>query len=126
MCLQVISDCKPFSSFKADETYHVLETAQQFAEEVAADFPLAPYDPMAPAEQVLKDCLNLCTHADIVAHAGKELALRCCKTDPEKYNKEASKKELISPVIFAAAALAGMTKRLLHLSMHPAACCCTR
>jgi hypothetical protein len=80
---------------------------------------------LAQAEQVLKDCLNLSTHADIVAHAGKELALRCCKTDPEKYNKEASKKELISPVVFAAAALAGMTERLMHLSMLPAACCRT-
>lgn len=105
--LQVISDCQPFSDFKADDAYAVLNTAQRAAEDAAAEFPLAPYDPTAQADLVLRECLNLQTHYDIIQHAGKELAMRCCKTDPDRYNREASKRELISPVIFAAAALAG-------------------
>ena len=111
--MQVISDCKPFSSFKADEAFFVLGTARGFADDAAAAFPLAPYDPMASLDSVLEECLHVRTHGDIIQHVGKELALRCCKTDPDRYNKEASKRELISPVIFAAAALAGVLIRCL-------------
>ena len=97
-----------FSSFKAIEAYSVLDTAKQYADDVATEFPLAPYDPMAPTERVLQECLDLHTHGDVVQHVGKELALRCCKTDPRQHTKEASKRELIGPVIFAAATLAGV------------------
>uniref|UniRef100_A0A6T5TRE9 Uncharacterized protein n=1 Tax=Chlamydomonas chlamydogama TaxID=225041 RepID=A0A6T5TRE9_9CHLO len=110
MTLGVISECKPFSAFKADEAFDVLGTAHQYADEPEDPdvvFPLAPYNPSAEAKKVLQESLNLHTHADIVAHAGKEVALRCCMTNPEKYTKEASKREVISPVIFAAAAMAG-------------------
>ncbi|KAL6751198.1 hypothetical protein V8C86DRAFT_2783257 [Haematococcus lacustris] len=107
--LGVVSICRPFSSFRADEAFRVLDTAAQFAEDAVfgTQFTLAEYNPTSPADSVLQTSVNLQTHGDIVAHVGKELALRCCKTDPDRYNKEASKKEIISPVIFAAAALAG-------------------
>ncbi|GFH24832.1 uncharacterized protein HaLaN_22695 [Haematococcus lacustris] len=107
--LGVVSICRPFSSFRADEAFRVLDTAAQFAEDAVfgTQFTLAEYNPTSPTDPVLQTSVNLQTHGDIVAHVGKELALRCCKTDPDRYNKEASKKEIISPVIFAAAALAG-------------------
>ncbi|GFH17124.1 uncharacterized protein HaLaN_13685 [Haematococcus lacustris] len=107
--LGVVSICRPFSSFRADEAFRVLDTAAQFAEDAVfgTQFSLAEYNPTSPADPVLQTSVNLQTHGVIVAHAGKELALRCCKTNPDRYNKEASKKEIISPVIFAAAALAG-------------------
>ena len=107
VCSQIISHCKPFSSFKAEEAYSVLNTTLQYADDAPAEFPLAPYDPAAQADSVMQRCLNFQAHGDIIHHAGKELAMRCCKTDPDRYSKDASKREFISPVIFAAAALAG-------------------
>ncbi|KAJ9531914.1 hypothetical protein QJQ45_003627 [Haematococcus lacustris] len=83
--LGVVSICRPFSSFRADEAFRVLDTAAQFAEDAVfgTQFTLAEYNPTSAADPPQQQCYR------------------------RVYNKEASKKEIISPVIFAAAALAG-------------------
>ena len=117
---QVASICKPFSHFKQDEAFEVLDTAIAHAEDAArgAQISLAEYNPASQAHQSIRDSLGFRTHAEIVAHAGKELALRCCMSDPHAHDKEASKRELISPVIFAAAALIGVYHRILTIHAH--------
>lgn len=92
-----------------DEAWCVLDTATQHAEEdeLALNFPMVEYDVDAALDAQLKACLAE-KHGDIITLAGQELALRCSKTDPKKHSKEASKREFISPVIYAATALAGM------------------
>lgn len=48
------------------------------------------------------------TRQEIIDHAAKELAVRCAIIDPWLASKEHSRRDLISSLVFAAAALAGM------------------
>ena len=105
---QVVSHCKAFSAFKAEDAFSLLHTANQIVPKDANAFKPAPYDGDAPVDRVVQQCLGFQKHKDIVAHAGRELALRCCKSDPEATTKEASKEELIAPVVLAAATRAGV------------------
>jgi hypothetical protein len=45
------------------------------------------------------------TVGDIMLHMGRDLALRCLEGHPGEDGKEATMRELISPIIFTAAAL---------------------
>jgi len=111
----VVSHCKAFSSFKADETSSILKTRRPDPEADASHFSEATYQGDAPVDPELAKMTGLQCHADIITSLGRELALRCYKCDP---NADKCKKEVISPVIFAAAALAGDVKVEAEYSLH--------
>ena len=112
----MIGKCKAFSSFKREDTWQLLHTKMQQVPEREECFPKDDDVPGAALDEELQSVLPIKTQADIIAFVGQELALRCCKTDPRKHSKEVSKRQMISPVIYTAAALAGESC-LLHC--HP-------
>lgn len=109
LSLQVVSLAAAFSSFKKDSAYKTLEMGKEFVEENDTIFGSPVYDAATPLSSSLCDCVGLKTQGDLMGFVGKELALRCLKT--RFIQNEASKRELISPILFAAAALAGECSR---------------
>jgi hypothetical protein len=59
--------------------------------------------------QDLLSATGLPKTGDILKHVGADLSIRCWQSYPSNAGKEGSKRELISPIIFAAAVLAGKT-----------------
>ena len=111
--MQVIS--KPFSSVSNEEGYemsgvelrHATLNTQMFS-------PL----PLASEKMLSHDLISttgLSRFEDVLKHLGADLAMRCWKTHPSDAAKNASRRELISPVIFAAAVLAGKVGVLKQL-----------
>ena len=51
-------------------------------------------------------------------HTGRDLAMRCLEGHPLEHGKEATMRELISPIIFAAAALPEGVRVLAEYGLH--------
>jgi hypothetical protein len=104
--LQVLSSAVAFSSYSEDSLHTLLKTSVAVDEHDAA-FPYAVYNQDAPLQPSLSAALNISKHSELLDLVGKELALRVYTGDAQRYPKEASRRELISPLLFAAALLAG-------------------
>ena len=105
---QVISDSKPFSSFPQEAAFKLLGTSLKYVEVDDKEFDLAVYDSSKLLPQELDECVGMKTYGDVMSFVGKELALRCLRSrDPADHVKEASRRELISPILFGAATLSG-------------------
>ena len=73
---------------------------------------------MNEAEQLKADVqalTGLQTVGHLLQHLGTELALRCIRIDPRLQTKEYAKRELISPLLYIAAILAGTA---CHIAFH--------
>ena len=113
--MQVISLSKPFSSVGKEEGYKILGVKLQHAK----------FDPdkfvpqQIVSDQMLSQDLQTATGfskiGDILQHMGFDLAIQSWQTHPSNDGKEASRRELISPVIFAAAVIAGNSVVLWEL-----------
>lgn len=105
---QVISIAKPFSSFPHEAAFKLLGTILEYVEEDDNEFQLAVYDNSTPLPPELDECVGMKTYGDVMSFVGKELALRCLRSrHPADHVKEASRRELISPILFGAATLSG-------------------
>ncbi|KXZ51476.1 hypothetical protein GPECTOR_12g439 [Gonium pectorale] len=101
----VNSCCKPFSSFSI---LNILDTTSVYESVTDTSiFSLIDYDKSTLLDEAVADRLGLATHGDVVDLVGKELAVRNYCDDPAEHKREASRRELISPVLFGAATLAG-------------------
>jgi hypothetical protein len=85
---------------------NLLQTNGAVVEDDAA-FPNAVYDEDAALPLDLAAAVNISKHGELLDLVGKELALRVCTGNPQRHTKEASRRELISPLLFAAALLSG-------------------
>ncbi len=113
--MQVISQVKAFSTFKALEAFELLDTPLKFAEEEDAAFQEAACAADVPLAYELARSTSFKTQGDLFDHMGVDLALRCMESNPADAGKEATRRELISPVIFAAAALSGQCWRTQYV-----------
>jgi hypothetical protein len=81
-------------------------------------FPCDPLDSKAALSEALKSCMSCDTVGELMLHMGRDLALRCLEGRPGEHGKEATMRELISPIIFAAAALTEDIRVLAEYGVH--------
>jgi hypothetical protein len=116
--LQVISCVQPFSSYKNDQGLQLLGVLDSQMIENNEAFPCDPLDPKAALSEALKSCMSCDTVGELMLHMGRDLALRCLEGHPGEHGKEATMRELISPIIFAAAALTEDVRVLAEYGVH--------
>jgi hypothetical protein len=116
--LQVISCVQPFSSYKNDQGLQLLGVLDSQMVENNEAFPCDALDPYAALSEALKSCMSCDTVGELMLHMGRDLALRCLEGHPGEHGKEATMRELISPIIFAAAALTEDIRVLAEYGVH--------
>jgi hypothetical protein len=118
LLLQVISCVQPFSSYKNDQGLQLLGVLDSQMFENDEVFPCEPLDSKAALSEALKSCMSCDTVGELMLHMGRDLALRCLEGHPGEHGKEATMRELISPIIFAAAALTEDIRVLAEYGVH--------
>ncbi|KAL6756295.1 hypothetical protein V8C86DRAFT_91887 [Haematococcus lacustris] len=104
--LQVLSSAVAFSSYSEDSLRTLLNTSGA-VDMYDAAFPYAAYNQDALLHPGLASALGISKHGELMDLVGKELALRAWYTGDLQRHKEPGRRELISPLLFAAALLAG-------------------
>lgn len=108
---------KPFSSFKAGDGLGLLGLGMIIPEDDAAfEEELMPMDQQLLP--LLQTTLSLQTVSDLMDHLGKDLALRFIESDATEIPREAVRRELISPLIFAACAMVSGVRVLAELPVN--------
>lgn len=106
---------RPLSSF-TNEAGMKLLLGPNYQEATTRSFPMADVDTLAKLENNLGQVTNLEYVEDLLSHLGVDLALRCFQSEPRLQSKEYAKRELISPLLYVAAVLAGKL-RLCQLNV---------
>ncbi len=117
-CAQVrFKPPKPLSAFTNQEGRDLLMASNHHREELGA-FPKATVNEAELLDQNVQALTGLRTVGDLLQHLGTELALRCLRMEPRLQTKEYAKRELISPLLYVAATLAGTA---FHIARLPSA-----
>ena len=106
LLLQVTSCVQPFSSYNREQGMKLLGIHEYDMDEDDDMFICDEWKSQAVLSEALKACTSCDTVEELMAHLGRDLALRCLEGHYSGlFGKEASKRELISPILFTAAAL---------------------
>jgi len=99
---------KGFSQYRKPEAFDILGLERSHTESCGDDdFGLADFDGSKRLPDKVAECTGLKTAQDVLEFAGKELSIRCWQCAPIGSTKEASRRELVSPVLYAGAILSG-------------------
>jgi hypothetical protein len=104
--LQVVSVRVPFTKVTKEDGLRLLDVLS-ISKPDDDPFPGEDFEDGAHLPAAVQQCTGFNVAGDIVRHVGKELAVRCFVGHPRENPKEAGCRELISPVLAAAALLAG-------------------
>ena len=108
-CLQIFPQiAKPASSFTDEEGLELL-LGPEYKQANKQPFPMAEINKSALLNDGVNQATGLQTDEDLLNHLGIDLALRCLCIEPCALAKEYPKREFISPVLYAASILSGIS-----------------
>lgn len=103
----ILKEPKPLSSFSNEEGLELL-LGPKHSEAKTLSFPKADINTEDKLSEVVSQAMDLATVGDVLCHLGADLAMRCLHGEPHSYTKEYARREVISPLLYAASVLSGI------------------